>query len=45
MGTPIDLTRVIEIKQPIVRVHYEAQEVKGKRIAYFVDQLLKEKGL
>jgi len=45
MGTPIDLTRVIEIKQPIVRVHYEAQEVKGKRIAYFVDKLLKEKGL
>ena len=40
MGTPIDLTRVIKIKQPIVRVHYEAQEVKGKRIAYFVDKLL-----
>jgi len=43
MGTPIDLTRVIKIEQPIVRVHYEALEVKGKRIAYFVDQMLKKK--
>jgi predicted GTPase len=41
MGTPIDLTRVMEIEQPIVRIRYEAQEVKGKRIAYYVDQLLK----
>lgn len=45
MGTPIDLTRVMTIEQPIVRIHYEAQEVKGKRIAYYVDQLLKKKGL
>ena len=26
-GTPIDLNRVIKINKPIVRVHYELQEI------------------
>ena len=27
IGTPIDLNRIIEIKQPTVRVRYELQEI------------------
>jgi predicted GTPase len=27
VGTPIDLTRLIEIRQPVVRVRYELQEI------------------
>jgi predicted GTPase len=27
VGTPIDLTRLIDIRQPVVRVRYELQEI------------------
>jgi predicted GTPase len=27
LGTPIDLGRVLALRQPVVRVHYEIEEV------------------
>ena len=38
IGTPIDLTRVININKPYTRVHYEFGEVQGPSL----DQILKE---
>ncbi len=32
LGTPSDLTRVISIKRPVARVHFEASEVGGRRL-------------
>ena len=31
-GTPIDLTRVLKLNKPIVRVRYELEEVEGPRL-------------
>jgi predicted GTPase len=39
IGTPIDLRRVIDIKQPSVRVRYELQEIGEPTL----DTLLKNK--
>ena len=40
VGTPIDLGRLIEIKQPVVRARYELQEIGQPDLARIVDDFL-----
>jgi predicted GTPase len=43
VGTPIDLSRLVKIRQPVVRVRYELQEIGqpdlGAVLADFVEKL------
>jgi predicted GTPase len=43
IGTPIDLTRVLKINKPSVRVRYELQEIGKPDLEEVIDQLLKPK--
>jgi len=43
IGTPIDLTRVLKINKPSVRVHYELQEIGKPDLEEVLGQLLKKK--
>ncbi|MEM3238360.1 MAG: cyclic 2,3-diphosphoglycerate synthase [Thermoplasmata archaeon] len=40
-GTPIDLTRVIKINKPIVRVRYELQEIGTPTLTQVLDKITK----
>ena len=39
-GTPIDLSRVIKVNKPIVRVHYELCEIGHPTLEEYIDQSL-----
>jgi predicted GTPase len=43
IGTPIDLTRVLKINKPSVRVRYELQEIGKPDLEEVIDELLKPK--
>jgi len=45
IGTPIDLNRVITIRQPSTRVTYELKEVGKPDLEVVVDEFLKQNGL
>jgi predicted GTPase len=44
-GTPIDLTRILKTKKPIVRVRYGVGDATSREIEAFLDKFLKEKKL
>ena len=44
IGTPIDLRRVLEIKQPSTRVTYDLQEIGAPTIADILEGFLKSQG-
>ena len=39
-GTPIDITRVIKVNKPIIRVRYSSKEVNGNRLAEIVQKIV-----
>jgi predicted GTPase len=41
VGTPIDLTRVLRIDKPLVRVRYELREIVPGRLAAEVERVKK----
>lgn len=45
IGTPIDLTRIVNIKHETVRVKYDLQEIGQPDLVSVITPLLKEKGL
>ncbi len=45
IGTPIDLTRIIQINKPTVRVEYYLQEIGKPDLSGVIDNFLLEKGL
>ncbi|HHW71232.1 MAG TPA: GTPase [Clostridiales bacterium] len=45
IGTPIDLSRVININKPYTRVHYELNEVGKPDLKEILDDFIKEQGL
>lgn len=45
IGTPIDLSRVININKPYTRVHYELEEIGDLNLNVIVDDFIKEHGL
>ncbi len=40
LGTPADITRLIEIDKPVVRVSYELEIIEGPSISEYVDEFL-----
>jgi predicted GTPase len=44
-GTPIDLTRILKTKKPLVRVRYYVGEATGREIEVFVSKFLKDRRL
>jgi predicted GTPase len=40
VGTPIDLSRLVTIRKPVVRARYELQEIGQPDLAYVVDDFL-----
>lgn len=40
VGTPIDLSRLVRIRKPVVRARYELQEIGQPDLAYVVDDFL-----
>lgn len=42
IGTPIDLTRVININKPCTRVHYELNEVGEPNLAQLIDEFVQK---
>jgi predicted GTPase len=44
-GTPIDLTRIIKVNKPIVRVSYRLQEKSKPDLEAVLSDMLKKKGL
>jgi predicted GTPase len=40
VGTPIDLSRLVKIRKPVVRARYELQEIGQPDLAQVVDQFL-----
>ncbi|MEJ6949655.1 cyclic 2,3-diphosphoglycerate synthase [Natronospora cellulosivora (SeqCode)] len=45
IGTPIDLSRVINIDKPYTRVHYELDEVGSPNLDELIDNFIKEHNL
>ncbi|HZJ76358.1 MAG TPA: cyclic 2,3-diphosphoglycerate synthase [Oscillospiraceae bacterium] len=45
IGTPIDLSRIIDINKPHTRVHYELEEVGDLNLDIIVNDFIKEHGL
>jgi predicted GTPase len=45
IGTPIDLTRLMAISQPTVRVHYELQEIGKPDLAQVLEERLEPRPL
>ncbi len=41
VGTPIDLSRIVKIRKPVVRARYELQEIGQPDLAYVVDAFLR----
>lgn len=44
-GTPIDLTRILKTKKPLVRVRYNVGDATGREIDRLISTFLKEKKL
>ncbi len=44
-GTPIDLSRVLKVNKPIVRVRYELVEVSTPTLEQIIDEFLEKHGL
>lgn len=44
VGTPIDLTQILRINKPSVRVRYELQEIGKPGLAEVIEKFLKRKG-
>jgi predicted GTPase len=44
-GTPIDLTRIIKVNKPIVRVSYELKEKSKPGLETLLTDMLSKKGL
>ncbi|MDR2836865.1 MAG: cyclic 2,3-diphosphoglycerate synthase [Bacteroidales bacterium] len=42
IGTPIDLPRFIKIKQPVVKIGYELQEIGQPTLEVFIDEFIKK---
>jgi predicted GTPase len=40
LGTPVDLTRIINIRKPVVRVYWELKVLEGPTISELVDEFL-----
>ena len=40
IGTPMDLSRVIQIDKPYTRVHYELEELEGLNLAEVMDDFV-----
>ncbi len=45
IGTPMDLSRIININKPYTRVHYELDEVSSPNLADILDDFIKEHDL
>lgn len=45
IGTPMDLTRIINIKKPTTRVHYDLDEVGTPNLETVLEAFIEEKGL
>ena len=45
IGTPIDLSRVIEINKPSVRVHYELKEIGSPNLKNILEGFVKNHDL
>lgn len=45
IGTPIDLSRIIQINKPYTRVHYELEEAEGPNLADILEDFVKENNL
>jgi predicted GTPase len=45
IGTPIDLSRIVKIKKPTVKVGYDLQEIGQPDLAQAVNDLIKKKNL
>ena len=45
IGTPIDLSRVININKPYTRVHYELEEVGDLNLNVILGDFIREHGL
>ena len=45
IGTPIDLTRIIEIDRPAARVTYALKEKEGGNLEEIIDEFLKNHNL
>jgi predicted GTPase len=41
IGTPIDLSRVINIQKPVTRVHYDLQEIGDPNLDTILDGFIK----
>jgi len=44
-ATPVDITRLINVDKPVVRVYYELQEIGTPTLEDVITKFLKEKGL
>mgnify|MGYP000023417729 CR=1 FL=1 len=44
-GTPIDLSRVLKVNKPIVRVRYRLEELGEPKLERIIDKFLKDHGL
>ncbi len=44
-ATPVDLTRIMELNKPVIRVKYELQEIGRPNLEDVIDEFLREKGL
>ena len=44
-ATPVDLTRIMELNKPVIRVRYELQEIGRPNLEDVIDEFLREKGL
>ena len=45
IGTPIDLSRVININKPFTRVHYELDEVTTPNLEEIINKFIKDHNL
>mgnify|MGYP005651057469 CR=1 FL=1 len=44
-ATPVDITRLVKVNKPIVRVYYELQEIGAPTLEDVITEFLKKKGL
>ena len=45
VGTPIDLTRIININKPYTRVHYELDEISSPNLTEIINDFVKQHNL
>jgi len=44
-ATPVDITRLVKVNKPVVRVYYELQEIGTPTLEDVITEFLKKKGL